>query len=180
MYRLLRIIKFNQWQTNSSNRLDMMKQTLMIPIILSKNKTLIVKQEIIFCSPSAYVVIVCVREQHYVSIFLTRLWSVCKPMLFWYKDSLVTNQQKCHFSAVSLHFCLPFGFVFMRIRNWESWNSRILYQKAVVCAQTINKWRKSKRCVVLLGRQMYLIYKLLFRIFLIFFFWWCLWYLIVS
>ena len=30
-----------------------------------------------------------------------------------------TNQQKCHFFAVSLHFCLPFGFVFIRLRSWE-------------------------------------------------------------
>ena len=43
-----------------------------------------------------------------------------------YKDSLVTNQQKCHFSTVSLHFFLPFGFVFIRMRSWESWNFRIL------------------------------------------------------
>ena len=25
-----------------------------------------------------------------------------------------------------LHFCLPFGFVFIRMRSWESWNFRIL------------------------------------------------------
>ena len=43
-------------------------------------------------------------------------------------------QQKCYFSALPLHFCLPFGFVFIRMRiiiiirmrSWESWNSRIL------------------------------------------------------
>ena len=59
---------------------------------------------ILFVTP---IWIVCVTEKH-VSIFFTRLWSV-------------TNQQKCH-------FCLPFGFVFIRIRmcSWESWNSRIL------------------------------------------------------
>ena len=56
-------------------------------------------------------IIACVTEQHYVSIFFTHLWSVRKLMLFQYKGSLVTNQQKCHFSAVSLHFRLPFGFV---------------------------------------------------------------------
>ena len=27
-------------------------------------------------------IIVCVTEQHYVSIFITRLWSVRKPRLF--------------------------------------------------------------------------------------------------
>ena len=65
--------------------------------------------------------IVCVTEQHYVSIFFTRLWSVHKPMLFYYKGRLVTNQQKRHFSISSLHFCLSFGFVFIHMRSW-SWN----------------------------------------------------------
>ena len=44
---------------------------------------------------------VCVTEQHYISIFFTRLWSVRKPILFQYKGRLVTNQQKCHFQAFS-------------------------------------------------------------------------------
>ena len=37
----------------------------------------------------------------------------------------------CHFSLSLLHFCLLFGFLFTRIRmrSWESWNFRILYQK---------------------------------------------------
>ena len=30
----------------------------------------------------SYVLFVCVTEQHYVSIFFTRLWSVRKPLLF--------------------------------------------------------------------------------------------------
>ena len=29
-----------------------------------------------------YKLFVCVTEQHYVSNFFTRLWSVCKPLLF--------------------------------------------------------------------------------------------------
>ena len=43
--------------------------------------------------------VVCVTEQQYVSIFFTCLWSVRKPLLFRYMGRLVTNQQKCHFSA---------------------------------------------------------------------------------
>ena len=31
---------------------------------------------------SVYDFVVCVTEQHYVSIFFTRLWSVRKPLLF--------------------------------------------------------------------------------------------------
>ena len=31
---------------------------------------------------SGWKLIVCVTKQHYVSIFFTRLWSVCKPLLF--------------------------------------------------------------------------------------------------
>ena len=72
----------------------------------------------------------------------------------------MTNQQKCH-------FCLTFGFVFIRMRCWESWNFRILcIQKAEVCAQTIiqnsvyqksrglrTECRISKGSVVLLHRQ---------------------------
>ena len=38
--------------------------------------------------------LVCVTEQHYVSILFTRVWSVRKPLLYQYKGSLVTNQQK--------------------------------------------------------------------------------------
>ena len=62
--------------------------------------------------------IVCVREQHYVSIFFTRLWSVRKPLLFRYMGRLVTNQQKCFFFSFSASFFLtPFGFVFIRMRT---------------------------------------------------------------
>ena len=31
------------------------------------------------------------------------------------------------FCCPSLHFCLPFGFVFIRMRRWESWNFRVTY-----------------------------------------------------
>ena len=38
--------------------------------------------------------LVCVTEQHYVSIFFTRLWAVVTAMLSRYLGRLVTNQQK--------------------------------------------------------------------------------------
>ena len=41
----------------------------------------------------------------------------------------MTNQQKCLFPAVSLYFCLPFGFVFIRMRSWEFRNSRTLSEQ---------------------------------------------------
>ena len=47
-------------------------------------------------------------------------------MLFRYKGRLVNSQQKCPFFLYSLHFCLPFYFVFIRMRSWESWNFMIL------------------------------------------------------
>ena len=43
-------------------------------------------------------------EQHYVSIFFTRLWSVRKPMLFQYMSSLMTNQQNVIFLLPSFIF----------------------------------------------------------------------------
>ena len=59
------------------------------------------------------------------------------------------------FLLSSLHFYLPFGFVFICMRSWESWNFRILCIKKhrFTYAQTINEWRISKRSVVLLRRQ---------------------------
>lgn len=58
------------------------------------------------------------KEQHYVSIFLSRLWSVGKVMLFIYKGKLISNQ--CHFFLLlsSLQFFLLFRFVFVHMRSW--------------------------------------------------------------
>ena len=88
--------------------------------------------------------VVCVTEQHYVSIFLTRLWYVRKHMLFQYKGSLVTNQQKCHFSAVSPHFYLPFGFYSYACAVVSKSRDHRHIDTQTHCAQTINEWRKSK------------------------------------
>ena len=49
-------------------------------------------------------------------------------------------------------FCV-FGFVFIRMRSWESWISEFCESKTEVSTQTINEWRKSKRSVVMLRRQ---------------------------
>ena len=72
------------------------------------------------CTLEVYVV--SVTEQHYVSIFFTRLWSVRKPFLFRYMGRLVTNQQKCHFSHGSASFFFAVCFfgilVFIRMRSW--------------------------------------------------------------
>ena len=64
----------------------------------------------------------------------------------------MTNQQKCHFSTVSLQFWLLFCIYTheqLRILKFQDF----VYQKVEVRAQTINGWRKSKRSVVLLCRQ---------------------------
>ena len=86
--------------------------------------------------------------------FFTRMWSVRKSLLFRYMGRLVTYQQKCHFSLSPLHFCLLFGFVFIhnaQLRILKFPDS--VYQKAEVCAQTINELRISRRSYVLLRRQ---------------------------
>ena len=95
-----------------------------------------------------------VTEQHYVSIFFTRLWSVRKPLLFRDMGRLVTNQQKCHFPPVFASFLLVVWFCIythaqLRILKFQDF----VYQKAELCVQTINEWRISKRSVFLLRRQ---------------------------
>ena len=67
---------------------------------------------------------------------------------------LVTNQQKCHFSAVSALFLFAVWFCIythaqLRILKFQD----SVYQKAEVCAKTINKSRILKHSVVLLRRQ---------------------------
>ena len=60
---------------------------------------------------------------------------------FRYMGRLVNNEQKFNFSMSFLHFCLPFGFIFIRMFSWESWNFKIsVYQKSELCVQTINEW----------------------------------------
>ena len=84
--------------------------------------------------------LVYVTEQHFVSIFFIRLWSVRKlPAL--QVDCWLINKNVI-FLLSSLHFCLPFGFVFIRMRS-------------ILCIkkQRINEWRISKRSVVLLRKQ---------------------------
>ena len=60
-------------------------------------------------SNKAILVLVCVTEQHYVSIFFTRL---CANLCFgfYYNGSLVTNQQKYNFSAVFASFLFAVWF----------------------------------------------------------------------
>ena len=92
--------------------------------------------------------LVCVTEQHYVSILFTRLWSVRKPC---FSSTRVTWwQQKCHFFIFACRLVLNlYTHAQLRILKFED----SVYQKTEVCAQTINEWRKSKRSVVLLRRQ---------------------------
>ena len=39
---------------------------------------------------------VCVTEQHYVLIFFTRLWSVCKPLLFDTQNPRISGFSTAH------------------------------------------------------------------------------------
>ena len=53
---------------------------------------------------------------------------VCRHCYAFIKDTKVDwwlANKKC-FSISSLHFCLSFVFGFIRMRNWEFWNFRIL------------------------------------------------------
>ena len=42
------------------------------------------------------VCLVCVTEQHYVSIFFTRIWSVCKPLLFDTQNPEISGFSTAH------------------------------------------------------------------------------------
>ena len=96
--------------------------------------------------------------------FSSLVYGLCANLCFsstrvaWWLINKSTNQlinKNVIFLLSSLHFCLPFGFVFIRMSSWESWNSRILcIKKQTIWTQTINKWRISKRSVVLLRRQL--------------------------
>ena len=51
-------------------------------------------------------------------------------------QAVLINKNVIFLLHSSLHFCLSFGFVFIRMRSWESWNFRILcIKKTEVCAQ---------------------------------------------
>ena len=62
------------------------------------------KENIYFClkalfrrgATSSTVFIVCVTEQHYVSIFFTRLWSVRKPRLFNTQNPEISGFSTAH------------------------------------------------------------------------------------
>ena len=79
------------------------------------------------------------NKTKHVSIFFTRLWSVRKPMLFYSKGSLVTNQQNVifllsRFILLAVWFCV-YTHAQLRILKFQD----SMYQKAEVCAQTINE-----------------------------------------
>ena len=47
----------------------------------------------------------------------TNLYFSCTRVDWWLISNIFLS---------SLHFCLSFGFVFIRLRSWESWNFRIM------------------------------------------------------
>ena len=58
----------------------------------------------------------------------------------------MTNQQKCHFSAVFASFLIAVWFcIYSHAQLSILKFQESVYQKAEVCAQTKNEWRKSKR-----------------------------------
>ena len=82
----------------------------------------IVLKTILMCTKH----LVCVTEQHYLSIFCTRVWSVGKAMLFRYIGRLVTSQQKCHFYSLFASFLLVIWFCIYTHAQLKSWNFKIL------------------------------------------------------
>ena len=103
-----------------------------------------------------YGVYLCLRNKttrrfNIVYGLCANLWFSSTRVAWWLINKNVI------FLLSSLNICLPFGFVFISMRSWESWNFRILCIKKSkeVYAQNINEWRKSKRSVVLLRSQRY-------------------------
>ena len=59
----------------------------------------------------SFVTTICLRNRTTLHFdFLPSFMVSAQTYAFLVQGSLVTNQQKRHFSAVSLHFSLPFGF----------------------------------------------------------------------
>ena len=100
--------------------------------------------------------LVCVTEQHYVSIFFTRLWSVRKLCFSSTRVAWWLFNKNVIF--LPSRFIFPCRLVLCSyactVENPEI-PGFCVYQKAEVCAQTINEWRISKRSVVLLRRQIF-------------------------
>ena len=92
----------------------------------------------------------CLRNRTTLRIDFLHSLIVCAPGT-WVDWWLIN---KNIMSLSPLHFCLPFGFAFMRMRRWDFLKFQdSVHQKAEVWAQTINKWRISKCSVVLEHRQ---------------------------
>ena len=56
-------------------------------------------------------------EQHYVSIFFTCLWPVRTALSGIKVGWWLANKKFFVVFLTSLHFCLSFGFVFIRMRS---------------------------------------------------------------
>ena len=104
-----------------------------------------------FCS---MLFLICVTEQHYVSIFFILVYNLCAKLYFSGTWIMMTNQQR-HFSPVFALFLLAIWFCnYTHAQLWilkfqDSFISSLFWnQIREVCAQTINVWRKSKRSVV--------------------------------
>ena len=98
--------------------------------------------------------IVCVKERHYNISNYALVYGLYAPaMPFRYMDRLVIINQLTNKNVIFLClrciFCSPFGFLFKRIRIWESWILCIRNQSV----KTINEWRESKGSVVPWHRQ---------------------------
>ena len=100
-----------------------------------------------------WVSLVCVTEQCYNSIFLTRFWYV--------QTALISETQNPEISGFQLRMRINTKpndkqkWSEERINWYFCWlvTSLPMYLKGIAVRQTINKWRKSKRAVVLLHRQ---------------------------
>ena len=82
--------------------------------------------------------LVCVTEQHYLSIISTRLWSVRKFLHFDTQNPEISGLSTAHASykyKIKRQAKMERGQ-----RQWQV-TSLLMYLKAEVCAQTINEWR---------------------------------------
>ena len=76
----------------------------------------------------------CLRNRTTLRFNILHTFMVCAQTSAF--QAVLINKNVIFLLHSSLRFCLSFGFVFMRMRSWESWKFRILcIKKTEVCAQ---------------------------------------------
>ena len=95
--------------------------------------------------------VVCVTEQHYFR-YSSLVYGLCANFHFsgTWVDWWLISKTFILLCLLAVWFCM-YKYAQLRILKFKD----SVYQKAEVCAQTINEWRTSKRSVVLLRKQLW-------------------------